>query len=87
MGKVVKQRREAQNENVHKSVPIIFQLVIALIYVEFQRYFLKTMKTLSQMIRQPLDVHKIVMVQQLSHHQAKGHKIILEMVFTVMMML
>ena len=48
------------------------------------------MKALSQMIRQPLDVHerdKIVMVQQLSHHQAKGHEILLEMVFTVMMML
>lgn len=72
-----------------KCVPIILQLVIALIYVEFQRYFLKAMKTLFQMISQLLDVHerdKIVMVHQLSHHQTKDHEILLEMVLTVMML-
>ena len=48
------------------------------------------MKTLFQMKSQLLDVHekdKIVMVHQLSHHQTKGYEILLEMVFTVMMML
>ena len=63
-----------------KCVPIILQLVIALIYVEFQHYFLKAMKTLFQMISQLLDAHesdKIVMVHQLSHPQTKDHEILL----------